>query len=97
MKCLGLKHTVDRLGKLIQKPVTRVTFSSKVYFPIKEVRMPHSKLQVRRLDYKLNKDVIKGALHNSVILSSTVGKHRLDHLAVYFYSIKSYKLLGHGF
>ena len=60
--------------------------------------MPHSKPQVRRLDYKLNKDVIKGALYNIVILSSTVGGHTLDYLAVNSYSIKSYKLLkGHGF
>ena len=28
MKCLGLEHTVDRLGEPIQKPVKRVTFSS---------------------------------------------------------------------
>ena len=28
MKSLGLEHTVHRLGKPIQKPVKRVTFSS---------------------------------------------------------------------
>ena len=28
MKCLGLEHTVHRLGEPIQKPVKRVTFSS---------------------------------------------------------------------
>ena len=32
MKCLGLEHTVDRLGEPIQKPVKRVTFTSNGYF-----------------------------------------------------------------
>ena len=32
MKCIGLEHTVERLGEPIQKPVKRVTFSSFIYF-----------------------------------------------------------------
>ena len=83
MKCLGLEHTVDRLGEPIQKPVKRVTFSSLLYcvMPI-----------CRNCCFIANANSSGMLIEALYLIHSTIGVNKQAILT--FYNNKQLRLLG---